>query len=108
MMYFHVMPKRKMPSRVRYDLANPTISVRMSKEDYDKLDNLRQTESASWKDLMLRALEEKDNTVHLGKCSKCGHGYIWSLDKEPHKAFLDQVVSKARPLCKKCREAPTT
>ena len=98
------MPKRQLPSRVRYDLANPVIAVRVSKDDYDKLDYLRQSEGASFAELLLRALEEKDTHVTLGRCSKCGKEYNWDLSTG-NKNYLDKLVCKDHPLCKKCQPA---
>lgn len=109
LMYLFIMSKRKMPSRVRYDLANPVIAVRVSKDEYDKLDYLRQSEDASFSDLLLRALDEKEEEhIQLGKCSKCGKEYYWTLGNEGQMNFISGVVSKAKPFCTKCKEEAKT
>lgn len=58
--------KRKAPSRIRYEETNPTVSCRVSKEIYDKLQSLKQKEKKSFADILkvglgiLRSDSEKE------------------------------------------------
>jgi hypothetical protein len=95
-----------MPSKVRYDLANPTISIRVSREQHEQLDALRFERGCGFKDLILDSLRQKEpiGIVHAGKCSACGEGYSINLNDGKVRAWLDSKVSEAIPKCKACRE----
>jgi hypothetical protein len=98
-----------MPSRIRYDLANPTISIRVSRVQYEELNQLRINENLSFKDLLLEALEEPEESTqyHIGKCSICGKGFVWNITNANNKAWLDGLVNKAHPTHKKCQNQVT-
>jgi len=99
------MPKKKRQSRIRYELANPTITIRVTRDQYDRLDYIRQSEMVSWKDLFLRVLEKpKEKKVQIGTCSGCGKGYMFTFENVAQKRYLDNLVSKDHPLCRECRE----
>src|SRR3989304_2007661 len=44
--------EKKPPSRVRYEAANPTVSCRVPKEVYDRLQVIRRTEGRSFADVL--------------------------------------------------------
>ncbi len=44
--------KKTPPSRVRYEAANPTVSCRVPKEVYDRLQWVRRTEGRSFADVL--------------------------------------------------------
>ena len=48
--------RRVPPSRVRYEQHNPTVSVRVSKEMYDRLKALRERSGTSLGDILREAL----------------------------------------------------
>ncbi len=96
--------KDKISSRVRYDLDNPIISIRVSKGEYEKLNNLRKGGTVGWKDLLLRSLEDKkDQRLLVGECSKCKAKYPFDMTDPASKKSLDQLVSKGMPVCRKCK-----
>lgn len=44
--------KKKAPSRVRYEEAHPTVSCRISKEVYDELQEVKESEGKSFADIL--------------------------------------------------------
>lgn len=44
--------KRKAPSRVRYEQGHPTVSCRIPREVYDRLQKAKQTEGKSFADVL--------------------------------------------------------
>jgi predicted CopG family antitoxin len=48
--------KRKTPSRVRYEVSHPTISCRVPKETYARLQLLKQKEARSFADVLKTGL----------------------------------------------------
>lgn len=44
--------KKKAPSRVRYEQSHPTVSCRVAKELYDRLQIVKQTEDKSFTDIL--------------------------------------------------------
>lgn len=65
--------KRKAPSRIRYEQSHPTISCRVPRETYDRLQDIKLKEKRSFADILkiglgmleLRA-EEKDEAYSRG------------------------------------------
>ena len=56
--------KSKPPSRVRYEQTHPTISMRVSRELYDRLDAVRIGEGKSWGDVWREALKVQQRTAN--------------------------------------------
>ncbi len=56
--------KSKLPSRVRYEQAHPTISVRVGRDLYDRLDEIRTREGKSFGDILREAVgvQERDTS----------------------------------------------
>ncbi len=57
-------PKRKAPpSRIKYEKSHPTVTCRVSKELYDRLDKSRKVDGKSFADILRRGLGivEKNN-----------------------------------------------
>lgn len=44
--------KKKPPSRIRYEQSHPTVSCRVSKEIYDRLQAIKKTEKKSFADIL--------------------------------------------------------
>lgn len=55
--------KSKPPSRVRYEAAHPTVSVRVSQELYDQLDGIRISEGKSFGDILREAVRVQSRTA---------------------------------------------
>ena len=49
--------KKKPPSRLRYEQSHPTISCRLPREIYDRLQEMRQQEGGSFTDILKIGLE---------------------------------------------------
>lgn len=108
---------RKENARTRYDAKMPTVSFRVSKEEYERLEALRKEGFVTYRDLVLkgagmvkkdRAMErkrraEEDETrekdiedakiealscVCIGKCPICGKPFRWNLNSS---RIIDQL-----------------
>ena len=82
--------KCKTPSRIRYEQRHPTISFRVSKELYERLQKAKQTEGKSYTDVIKRGLglievkigKEKD--IHE-KAYREGHRNGYTLAESNYK-----------------------
>lgn len=88
----------KPPSRMRYELAHPTISVRVTRELYDRLKELKRMSGKTLGDVLREALKRQDPSVKDAysrgyrdgevrysvryKCSVCGGNLVAGSDKE--------------------------
>lgn len=88
----------KPPSKVKYDEAHPTVSVRVTRELYDRLTELREQSGKSLGDILKEALKlqapSTKKAYQLGyeaakqefaisyKCSVCGGNLTVSSAKE--------------------------
>ena len=54
----------KPPSRVRYEQTHPTISMRVSRELYDRLNAVRISEGKSWGDVWREGLKVQQRTAN--------------------------------------------
>lgn len=79
---------RKPPSKIRYDHSHPTVSIRVDRELYDQLKDLRERSGKSLGDILREALKQQapstKKAYQLGyyaakrefavsyKCSVCG------------------------------------
>lgn len=100
------------PSRQRYEASHPTVTARVSKDIYDKLNEIRTTQGKSFTQLLLvgaelltpdkaeKALIDKADkkgyqrghrsalkSVAIGRCSGCHQPFYWDLTdaNELHK-----------------------
>ena len=93
--------KKKPPSRVRYEKSHPTVSCRVSKGIYDRLQQIKRRERRSFTDILklglgILELEAKKETEAYKKgwrdaekrykviyyCSVCGDTLTVTTDKE--------------------------
>ncbi len=51
-------PKQLPPSRVRYEAANPTVSVRISREFHEELEDLKEMSGLSMADILKAGLDK--------------------------------------------------
>ena len=51
-------PKQVPPSRVRYEEANPTVSVRISREFHEELEDLKEMSDLSMADILKAGLDK--------------------------------------------------
>ncbi len=56
--------KRKPPSRVRYEAAHPTVSVRLSRQVRDRIDEIRAREGKSFGDILREAFGPRAQAVN--------------------------------------------
>ncbi len=69
-------PKRRVPpSRVRYEQQNPTVSIRVSREMYDRLKTLREQRNKSLGDGLREALGVQEPATRAGYIRGYGSGY---------------------------------
>ncbi|GAI84989.1 unnamed protein product [marine sediment metagenome] len=105
--------KRISPSRLRYDASHPTVSCRVSKDDYDKLNEFRVKQGKSFTQILLtgaglltpdigvdklvnEAYEKGDKegrqdalkSVPIGLCKKCFKPMTWDLTDAGDKGRL--------------------
>lgn len=89
--------KRKPPSRVRYEETHPTVSCRVTREIYDRLQDIKQRNKKSFADILkvglgiLKLDSEKEDKA-----------YRRGFDKGYRKAELEYKVTYA---CSVCGEA---
>jgi len=95
--------KNKPPSRVRYEQAHPTVSCRISRKIYDRLQIFREIEGRSFADILKVGLgmlevhaEKKAELAEKGLKAGCKKGYA-----DAESAF--KIIYP----CNVCREALT-
>ena len=87
----------KPPSKIKYDQAHPTVSIRVTKELYDNLNYLREYGGKSLGDILREAVGKQKETTDVAyqtgydvakkeyavvfKCSVCGGDLTISGDK---------------------------
>ena len=89
-------PKRVPPARVRYEAANPTVSVRISREFHEELEELKENSGLSIADILRAGLDKlkpdaeqfylkgysegyehaEEEFKVLATCSGCGHTHL--------------------------------
>lgn len=88
----------KPPSKIKYDESHPTVSIRVTRELYDQLKDLREHSGKSLGDILREALEQQapstKKAYQLGyntakrefavsyKCSACGGNITVSSTQE--------------------------
>lgn len=93
----------KLPSRAKYDLSHPTVSIRVNRELYDQLEALRLVSGKSLGDILREAVDKqapstlkayddgyddaKRKFAITYKCSICGGNIILSSPKEKEAAM---------------------
>jgi hypothetical protein len=107
-------------AKTRYDAKNPTVSFRVSIEEYERLDTLRKNGMSFRKMVLTGAgMIEKDKVkekalsaamrrgieeaarietlryVQLGNCHRCGRTLFWNLNDPSQKAILIRTINKA-------------
>ena len=87
----------KPPSKIKYDNAHPTISIRVTRELYDQLNGIKEQSGKSLGDILREAMnqqapsikdayqrgykEAKDKFAVVFKCSVCGGNTVLTSDK---------------------------
>ena len=73
------------PSRVRYEEANPTVSVRISREFYEELEDLKEMSDLSMADILKAGLDrlKPDVDQFYGRGLRDGYG----IAKEEFEVF---------------------
>jgi predicted DNA-binding protein len=73
-------PKRRAPpSRIKYEKSHPTVSCRVSKELYDRLDKSRKVDGKSFADILkigLGIAENNDKKIIQAKNEGWLEGYV--------------------------------
>ena len=118
-----IMATTKYPSRIRYEESHPSVTFRVSREDYERLDRIRQEWGWSFRDIIMygAGLAERDmeaeekrineasmmvweqacdwsrketlSSVEIGTCSGCGEAIEWDLTNPHMKSQIDDIVS---------------
>ena len=112
--------KHKPPSRIRYEQTHPVISIRVNKELYEKLKEIKEMGNKSFADILKEALGiQKRSTkgaydrgyktglaegqiVSLGNCPRCGKALQWDLNRENDVGLLSDLINHARYPHKEC------
>lgn len=109
--------KKIPPSRQRYEASHPTVTARVSKDTYDKLNEIRTTQGRSFTQLLLTGAglltphldtitliakaEQKGyqrghrsalKGVPIGVCSVCHQPIIWDLTDAGDKGRLNGAL----------------
>lgn len=100
---------KKYPSRIRYEENNPTVSFRVSIKQLELLNEVRDEQGVSFKDLILVGAKSMETDkarrlmrIRLGKCSTCGKPLVWNLLDPAQGRLLHEHVSGL--ICGGCRE----
>ncbi len=95
------------PSRVKYEANNPTVSFRVSLEEREQLDRIREETGRSFADMIkagagiledehMKALHPMNmRNIELGRCNECGGAFHWDLTSPRHRQKLSELVSKS-------------
>jgi len=112
--------KHKPPSRIRYEQTHPTVSIRVNKELYEKLKEVKEMGNQSFADILKVALGvqkrstkgaydrgyktglEEGRVVSLGNCSNCGKVLHWNLSREKDVELLTKAINQARYIHSEC------
>ena len=108
--------KHKPPSRIRYEQTHPVISIRVNKELYQKLKEVKEMGNKSFADILKEALGIQKRSTRgaykrgykagyadglknpkfsLGNCSKCGKALYWDLSRENDVKLLTKAIHQA-------------
>jgi hypothetical protein len=108
-------------ARTRYDAKKPTVSFRVSIEEYERLDALRKGVGRSFRDIILTGagMIEKDKVrerkrradekkkledavkaakteglkkVQIGVCRRCGNPHYWDLTKIEQRKIISDYL----------------
>ncbi|WP_236993949.1 DUF7576 family protein [Methanomassiliicoccus luminyensis] len=120
---FENMAAAKYPSRIRYEESHPCVTVRVSKEDRERLDEIGKKLGMSNREILMRgagliekdleaekkrireatkkayeqawgqAQEEALMNVEIGTCSDCGEVIEWDLTDPLVQKILDDLVN---------------
>lgn len=122
---------RKENARTRYDAKKPTVSFRVSREEYEHLKALKKDGGLSFRDIVLTGagIIEKDKAaerkrradekkkleeavkaaridalkkVRIGDCPKCHMPLTWDLNNRVNIEMLSEAVSQKQFRHKKC------
>jgi len=120
--------KHKPPSRERYEANNPTVSFRVSRELYEKLNEIREKTGKSYADIIKEWLGVQEPTIQktynrgynaghkegmklghrvgeqffLGECKVCGEQLKWDLDNNVNKNLLAEIINKVGVAHNRC------
>ena len=123
-----VKVKHKPPSRVRYESAHPTVTCRVSRELYARLQEVREKYGQSFADILKVGLGVQDaaaeasyndglrvgyengrhealRLVKLGRCARCGKPITWDLNNEAQLARLQSYLPEHGLVHKSCGES---
>jgi hypothetical protein len=109
-----VRKKHKTPSRVRYELSHPTVSARITKEEYQKLKQYLDDRVISFADFIRESLEIQKSDIEAiweaGReqgysqakkdfsvwyfCRNCGKAIVMMPNSKSHKALIDYMLAK--------------
>lgn len=102
----------KYPSRVKYEKNNPSVSFRLSREEYRQLDRVRQTTGRSFREMILAGAEmlskeemganNKLKDIEIGVCSECLELLHWDLTDKKELNLLAKMVMDAKICHDKC------
>ena len=116
-------------AKTRYDAKNPTVSFRVSIEEYERLDTLRKN-GMSFREVVLTGagMIEKDRAnekivravlkrrieeaariealkkIWLGNCPRCGKSMLWNLTDSTQRKQLVEAVKQAGYYHARCPE----
>lgn len=120
---------KKEDAKTRYDDKNPTVSFRVSLEEYERLDALRKS-GTPFREMVLRGagMIEKDQamekegraaeklrieeaaraealmSVWLGNCPKCGRSMLWDLTNANQRELLVKAIWRSNYSHARCPE----
>jgi len=91
--------KHRPPSRIRYEKSHPCVTCRVSRAEYDQLDELRRSQGMSFKQLLLvgAGLLKADgkrvlSRVEIGKCCVCQKPLFWNLTGPADRKVLEDLL----------------
>ena len=88
--------KRKPPSRVKYEQSHPTVSCRLPREIYDRLQDIKQRDGRSFTDILKIGLRIRES-----KAKKEDEAYSEGYEKGYNEAEREFKVTYAFSVCGK-------
>ena len=80
--------RRVPPSRARYEQRNPTVSIRVSREMYDRLKALKERSGKSFGDILREALgvqEPATKAAYTRDAGACRKDVMWRIYRKTVK-----------------------
>lgn len=115
-------PKHIPPSRKRYEESHPVIAIRVDRELYDKVKDIKEANDISFADILKQGLgmqkaeaekayskgrdagQKEGRKFELGICDICKKPLHWDLSREADRQLLERAVNKMGFIHGECKK----